>query len=88
MGAYESAWGSNADLVATADVTLVEWPGTIMRQRIDAPTLVVDGPVARATPSGKLHIVLGDQQVDVPLITGEALDPPGFGWRLLRINLL
>jgi len=88
VGAYSTAWGSNADLVATTDVTVVEWPGTIMRQRIDAPTLVVDGPVARTTPSGKLHVVLGDQQIDVPLVTGEALDLPGFGWRLLRINLL
>jgi len=88
VGAYSTAWGSNADLVATTDVTVVEWPGTIMRQRIDAPTLVVDGPVARTTPSGKLHVVLGDQQIDVPLVTGEALDPPGFGWRLLRVNLL
>ena len=88
VGAYSTAWGSNADVVATTDVTVVEWPGTIMRQRIDAPTLVVDGPVARTTPSGKLHVVLGDQQIDVPLVTGEALDPPGFGWRLLRVNLL
>jgi len=88
VGAYSTAWGSDADLVATTDVTVVEWPGTIMRQRIDAPTLVVDGPVARTTPSGKLHVVLGDQQIDVPLVTGEALDPPGFGWRLLRVNLL
>ena len=87
VGIYESAWGSRSDLVATDDVTLVEWPGMILRQRLDAPTLVIDRPVAGRTPAGKVHLVLGDQQADVPLITSGSLDPPGFGWRLLRINL-
>jgi hypothetical protein len=34
-----------------------------------------------------LHVVLGDQQVDVALITAGTLDPPGTVWRLLPINL-
>jgi hypothetical protein len=87
VGAYETAWGSHLDLVATGDVTLVEWPGMILRQHVDAQTLVIDGPIASGTSEGKLHIVLGDQEVDVPLVTAGSLDPPGIMWRLLRINL-
>lgn len=87
VGAYQTAWGSHSDLVATADVTLVEWPGMILRQQINAQTLGIDGPTASGTSVGKLHIVLGDQQVDVPLVTAGSIDPPGMVWRLLRINL-
>ena len=73
--------------MATTDATLVEWPGMILRQRLDAPSLVIDGPVEGGTAAGNLHIVLGDQQIDVPLVTAGSLDPPGMTWRLLRTNL-
>jgi D-alanyl-D-alanine carboxypeptidase (penicillin-binding protein 5/6) len=86
VGAYETRWGSHATLVAAADVTLVEWPGMILQESLDARALVIDRPIARGTPEGKLHIVLGDQQVDVPLVTASSLDPPGITWRWLRIN--
>jgi serine-type D-Ala-D-Ala carboxypeptidase (penicillin-binding protein 5/6) len=84
VGAYTTAWGSHSDLVATDDATLVEWPGMILRRRLD--TQALDGPTPNGTSGGKLHIVLGDQQVDVPLVTAGSLDPPGIMWRLLRIN--
>ncbi|HEX9094839.1 MAG TPA: D-alanyl-D-alanine carboxypeptidase [Candidatus Dormibacteraeota bacterium] len=87
VGAYTTEWGSRSDLVATQDVILIEWPGMILRERLDAQTVAVDGPVPTGTSAGKLHIVLGDQQVDVSLVTAGTLDPPGPIWRLLRINL-
>jgi D-alanyl-D-alanine carboxypeptidase (penicillin-binding protein 5/6) len=86
VGAYETAWGTRSALLATADVTLVEWPGMILRQRLDVLELVVDRPIATGESAGKLHIVLGDQQVDVSLVTGGTLEPPGFTWRLMRTN--
>jgi len=85
-GDYEAPWGAHSDLVATTDVTLVEWPGMILRQRLDAPAVAVDGTLPSGVSEGKLHIVLGDQQVDVPLVTGGSLDPPGLWWRLSRIS--
>jgi D-alanyl-D-alanine carboxypeptidase (penicillin-binding protein 5/6) len=87
VGTYKTEWGSHSDLVATQDVILVEWPGMILRQSLDAQTPAVDGPVPSGTPAGHLHVVLGDQQVDAPLVTAGALDPPAIVWRLLRINL-
>jgi D-alanyl-D-alanine carboxypeptidase (penicillin-binding protein 5/6) len=86
VGSYETPWGSRADLVATADLTMVEWPGMILHERLDTKTLLVDGPVAGGTPAGTLHVVVGDQQGDVPLVTSGSLDPPGFTWRVARIN--
>ena len=86
VGAYRTDWGSSADLLATADVTLVEWPGMILRQQIEAKALTIDGTVPAGAPAGKLHVVLGDQQVDIPLVTAGSLDPPGLIWRLLRIG--
>jgi serine-type D-Ala-D-Ala carboxypeptidase (penicillin-binding protein 5/6) len=86
IGAYETAWGGNSDLVATVDATLVEWPGMILRQRLDAQTLVIDGTTPGGLSEGKLHLALGDQQVDVPLVTAASLDPPGLTWRLFRVN--
>jgi D-alanyl-D-alanine carboxypeptidase (penicillin-binding protein 5/6) len=85
-GDYETPWGTHSDLVSTMDVSLVEWPGMILRQRLDAPAVALDATVPSGASEGKLHIVLGDQQVDVPLITGGSLDPPGLWWRVSRIS--
>lgn len=87
VGAYQSAWGGSSVLEATTGATLVEWPGMILRQRLDATTLVINGPVPSGMPGGKLQLVLGDQQVEVPLVTEGSLDPPGTTWRLFRISL-
>jgi serine-type D-Ala-D-Ala carboxypeptidase (penicillin-binding protein 5/6) len=86
VGVYTTAWGSHSDLVATDAVTLVEWPGMILRKRLDTQALVIDGPTPNGTSAGRLHVVVGDQQVDVPLVTASSIDPPGIMWRLLRIN--
>ncbi|MEO9048478.1 MAG: hypothetical protein ABI334_02565 [Candidatus Dormiibacterota bacterium] len=86
VGAYDTVWGSHANLVATRDLTMVEWPGMIVHEQLQTTTPVVDGPVASGTPAGTLHVVLGDQQGDVPLVTSGSLDPPGLVWRLSRIN--
>lgn len=87
VGAYETPWGSRAELATTTDVTLVEWPGMAVRQRIDAPALAVDRTVPAGTPQGRLYIGLGDQQIDVPLVMAGSLEPPGITWRLWRANL-
>jgi hypothetical protein len=70
------------------DVDLVEWPGMIVRQRLDAPALVVDKPIAPGTREGTEHVVLGDYALDVELVTASQLYPPGRAWRLTRINFL
>lgn len=85
---YSTPWGGQSDLLSTVDVDLVEWPGMILRQRLDAPALVVDKPLPAGKREGSEHVVLGDYSVDVELVTGSPLYPPGRAWRLTRINFL
>jgi D-alanyl-D-alanine carboxypeptidase (penicillin-binding protein 5/6) len=85
VGAYGAPWGSQTELLSTADVDLVEWPGMVLRQRLDAPSIVVDKPLPAGTHEGSEHIVLGDYVLDVPLVTAGPLYPPGRAWRLTRL---
>jgi serine-type D-Ala-D-Ala carboxypeptidase (penicillin-binding protein 5/6) len=87
VGAYDTPWGGHVDLVATTDATLVEWPGMVLREELVAPSLAIQAPLPSGTPEGRLHIDLGDQQVDLPLLTSGSLDPPDLPWRLFRISL-
>ncbi len=88
VATYATPWGGQSDLLSTVDVDLVEWPGMIVRQRLDAPALVVDKPIAPGTREGSEHVVLGDYTLDVELVTANQLYPPGRAWRLTRVNFL
>ncbi|HVH62400.1 MAG TPA: D-alanyl-D-alanine carboxypeptidase [Candidatus Dormibacteraeota bacterium] len=87
LATYTTAWGEQTDLVASVDVSLVEWPGMVLRQRLRANSLTVDHPIAPRTQEGSVHLVLGDYDLDVPLVTADPLYPPGRFWRLTRISL-
>jgi serine-type D-Ala-D-Ala carboxypeptidase (penicillin-binding protein 5/6) len=82
---YNTAWGEQADVVSVFDVDLVEWPGMVLRERLDAPPLAVDKPLPSSTKTGVEHLTLGDYNVDVSLATATPLYPPGRFWRLTRI---
>lgn len=84
---YNTQWGEQADVVSLFDVDLVEWPGMVMRQRLDAPQLAMDKPLPPGTRAGKLHLTLGDYDFDVSLATANQLYPPGRFWRLTRISI-
>lgn len=86
VATYTTPWGAQSDLVSPVDVDLAEWPGMVVRQRLDARSIVVDRPVASSTPEGTLHIVLGDYALDVPLVTADPIYPPGRFWRLTRVS--
>ena len=86
VAAYGAPWGSQTQLLSTVDVDLVEWPGMVLRQRLDAPTLVIDKLLRAGTAEGSEHMVLGDYALDVPLVTAGPLYPPGKAWRLTRFG--
>jgi serine-type D-Ala-D-Ala carboxypeptidase (penicillin-binding protein 5/6) len=85
VATYITPWGAQTDLVSTVDVELIEWPGMVMRQRLDARTLVLDNPLPAGTPEGSEHLVLGGYILDVPLVTADPMYPPGRFWRLTRL---
>jgi serine-type D-Ala-D-Ala carboxypeptidase (penicillin-binding protein 5/6) len=79
-------WGDSTDLVATVDLYLTEWPGMVVRQRLDVSPIVFDQPVPRGSQAGSEHVVLGDYVEDIPLITDVPMYPPGRFWRLTRLS--
>lgn len=83
---YTTPWGNQAYLVSQVDVDLVEWPGMILRQRLDAAPLVVDQPLAAGTKEGTEHVALGGYDLEVPLAIADPLYPPGRFWRLTRLS--
>jgi serine-type D-Ala-D-Ala carboxypeptidase (penicillin-binding protein 5/6) len=85
VAVYNTAWGEQADVVSQFDVDLVEWPGMVLRERLDAPQLAVDKPLPSSTRTGVEHLTLGDYNVDVSLATANPLYPPGRFWRLTRV---
>lgn len=86
IATYTTPWGNQSDLVSTVDVDLAEWPGMVLRQRLDANAIVVDQPLPPSTREGTEHLVLGDYSLDVPLFTADPLYPPGRFWRLTRLS--
>jgi serine-type D-Ala-D-Ala carboxypeptidase (penicillin-binding protein 5/6) len=85
VATYITPWGAQTDLVSTVDVELIEWPGMVLRQRLDAHSLVLDQPLPAGTQEGTVHMVLGDYSLDVPLVTADPMYPPGRFWRLTRL---
>jgi D-alanyl-D-alanine carboxypeptidase (penicillin-binding protein 5/6) len=84
VGSLDTPWGNHADVISTVDLTLIEWPGMILRERLDAHSFVIDRPVPAGTAAGTLHVVLGDYKLDLPLVTGSSVYPPSRLWRLTR----
>lgn len=87
IATYVAPWGAQSDLVSTVDVDLVEWPGMVLKQRLDARSLVIDQPLAAGAKEGTEHVVLGDYNLDVPLVTADPMYPPGRLWRLTRLSV-
>jgi serine-type D-Ala-D-Ala carboxypeptidase (penicillin-binding protein 5/6) len=85
VAVYNTAWGEQADVVSQFDVDLVEWPGMVLRERLDAPPLAVDKALPSSTRTGVEHMTLGDYSFDVSLATANPLFPPGRFWRLTRV---
>jgi D-alanyl-D-alanine carboxypeptidase (penicillin-binding protein 5/6) len=86
VATYVTPWGEQTDVVSAVAVDLVEWPGMVLRQRLDVRAIVVDQPLNAGTVEGSEHVVLGDYQLDVPLVTANPLFPPGRFWRLTRLS--
>lgn len=87
VATYSTPWGPQTDLIATVDVDLVEWPAMVVRQRLQAGSIVVDRPLPAGAREGVEHLVLGDYALDVPLATAGPLYPPGRFWRLTRFSV-
>src|SRR6266566_6868960 len=84
VATYTMPWGAQTDLVSADDVDVVEWPGLVVRQRLEDRKITIDKPLPSSTVEGTEHVVLGDYVLDIPLVTADPLYPPGPLWRLTR----
>jgi serine-type D-Ala-D-Ala carboxypeptidase (penicillin-binding protein 5/6) len=87
VAVYNTAWGEQSEIVSLFDVDIVEWPGMVLRQRLDVPPLNIDRPLPSKTKAGVEHFTLGDYDFDVSLATANPLYPPGRFWRLTRLTI-
>ena len=85
VATYTTPWGNGTDVVSQSDLDLAEWPGLILRQRLNAGPLTFDHSLPAGSYVGTEHVVLGDYNVDVSLVTTAPMYPPGRFWRLTRV---
>ena len=85
IGRYTAPWGSATDAVATADVDLVSWPGTVIPIRTSLQDL--NAPIAAGSSVGSLQVGSGQFALKVPVVTSGPILAPGRRWRLLRTDL-
>jgi hypothetical protein len=86
IATYTTPWGDQTDLISADDVDLAEWPGMVLRQRLDANRIVIDKSLPSSTVEGHEHVVLGDYVLDIPLVTADPMYPPGRFWRVTRLS--
>ena len=86
VATYITPWGAQSDLVSSVDVSLVEWPGMVLRERLDTRPIVLNQALPAGTQEGTEHLVLGDYNLDISLVTARPLYPPGRFWRLTRLG--
>src|SRR5260370_10167042 len=86
IATYTAPWGDQTDLISADDVDLAEWPGMVLRQRLDAKQLVLDKPLPSSSVEGHEHVVLGDYVLDIPLVTADPRYPPRRRLRLTRLS--
>jgi D-alanyl-D-alanine carboxypeptidase (penicillin-binding protein 5/6) len=86
VATYTTPWGNGTDLVSQSDLDLAEWPGMVLRQRLNANSLRLDHALPAGSYEGTEQVVLGDYNVDVSLVTTAPMYPPGRLWRLTRIT--
>jgi serine-type D-Ala-D-Ala carboxypeptidase (penicillin-binding protein 5/6) len=84
VGRYDLPWGGGSDVVATRDLDVLVWGGTVLRTSLRADA--VSPPVSARTSVGSLRVTAGDAVFDLPVANADQLDPPGRLARLTRVT--
>lgn len=79
IGAYETAWGSSAQLVVAESGSILTWSDTPIAGTLQviAPTEYTDGEQV-----GSLTWTAGPNTVTVPVVVRGTIEPPSGEWRL------
>jgi D-alanyl-D-alanine carboxypeptidase (penicillin-binding protein 5/6) len=84
VGRYTAPWGGGSDVVATEDLDLLVWSGTVVRLSLRAQPL--NPPVSPRSGVGVLRVTAGDAVFALPVVNADQLYAPGRGARLTRLS--
>lgn len=84
VGRYQLPWGGTSDVVATQDLDVLVWAGTVVRRTLRARALAA--PVAAGTTVGNLHVTAGGAAFEVPVANVDQLPAPSRLSRLTRVT--
>jgi D-alanyl-D-alanine carboxypeptidase len=84
VGRYDLPWGGSSDVVATQELDVPVWAGTVIRRTLRAQA--VSPPVSPGTKVGSLRVTAGDAVFDLPVTNVKQLPAPGRLARLIRVT--
>jgi hypothetical protein len=84
VGRYDLPWGGGSDVVATQDLDVLAWAGTLVRTALRADA--ASPPVPPRTTVGSLRVTAGDAVFDLPVANVDQLSAPGRLARLTRVT--
>jgi D-alanyl-D-alanine carboxypeptidase (penicillin-binding protein 5/6) len=84
VGRYDLPWGGGSDVIATQDLDVLVWAGTVVRMALRADA--VSPPVSPRTAAGSLRVTAGDAVFDLPVTNADQLYAPGRLARLTRVS--
>lgn len=84
LGRLTAPWAASVSLQATRSVTLTGLPGQRVTTTVVLPDKVT-APIPAGHRLGTAVVEVGDQRVDVPLVTSQALPAASLTWRLTDV---
>lgn len=84
VGRYAAPWGSNANIVADADLDMALLPGTPVSTSLAARP--ISAPQAAGPLVGRLSVKTGFSEVQVPVALTDDLEGATTLWRLTRLG--
>lgn len=85
FGAYATAWGERAKLVATKRLTTVVWGAVAIAPKVTAEAVTTG---RAGTDVGTARFAIGSATLSVPLELSRTIDDPGWGWRLAHPGIV
>lgn len=84
VGRYDLPWGGGSDVVATRDLQVLVWAGTVVHRTLRAQA--VSPPVPAGRKVGSLRVTAGEAVFDLPVRNADQLAAPGHLARLTRVT--
>lgn len=82
VGAYKTAWGATADVIASQDLNILSWRGS--QVQVAAKLNKMESPAKAGVSAGNILVTTGQKAVSAPVTIKSNLSGPPWIWRLFR----